>query len=111
MHLVNWENVKKPVLESGMQIRDPTLSNLALGGKLLWQLVCNKKHPVSQIFKKTYLHTGSLKILNWIILEKDPLFGICAEVVLNFLINISIEFLVTKDKLICGRIKLLETLC
>ena len=50
MHLVNWEIVKRPVLEGGLQIKDPGLSNLAMGGKLQWHLFSNKKYPVSQIF-------------------------------------------------------------
>ena len=63
MHLVNWEIVKRPVLDGGLQIRDPGLSNLAMGGKLLWQLFSNKKHPMSQIFWKKYLHGGTLRKL------------------------------------------------
>ena len=63
MHLVNWENVKKLVLEGGMQIRELALSNLALGGKLLWQLFSNKKHPVSQIFREKHFHGGSLRYI------------------------------------------------
>ena len=49
MDLVKWGIVKRPVLEGGLQIRDPGLVDLAMGGKLLWQLFFDKKHPVSQI--------------------------------------------------------------
>ena len=38
MHLVKWEIVKRLVLEGGLQIKDPGLFNIAMGGKLLWQL-------------------------------------------------------------------------
>ena len=69
MHLVNWEKVKNIVLEGGLQIKDSGLSNLALGGKLLWQLFSNKKHPVSQILWKKYLHGGTLRNLQ---LENTP---------------------------------------
>ena len=55
MHLVKWYIVKRLVLEGGLQIRDPRLANLAIGGKLLWQLFSNKKHPVSQILWKNIL--------------------------------------------------------
>ena len=61
MHLVKWEIVKRIVLEGRLQIRDLGLTNLAMGGKLLWQLFSNKKHPVSQIFWKKYLHGGNLR--------------------------------------------------
>ena len=36
MHLVSWEIIKRPISEGGLNIRDPELVNLALGGKLLW---------------------------------------------------------------------------
>ena len=52
MHLAKWDIVKRLVLEGGLQIRDQGLANLAMGGKLLWQLFSNKKHLVSQIFWK-----------------------------------------------------------
>ena len=60
MHLVNWETVKRPLLDGGLQFKDPELSNIAMGGKILWQLF-SKKHSVSQLLWKKYLHGGSLK--------------------------------------------------
>ena len=50
MHLVKWETIKRSVLDGGLQIKDPGLSNIAMGRKLLWQFFSNKKHPVSNIF-------------------------------------------------------------
>ena len=61
MHLVKWEIVKRPVLEGGLQIKDPGMSNIAMGGKLLWQLFSNKKHLVSHLLWKKYLHGGTLR--------------------------------------------------
>ena len=55
LHLVKWDIVKRPVLEGGLQIRDPGLANLAMGRKLLWQLFSNKKLLVSQFFWNKYL--------------------------------------------------------
>ena len=69
MHLVNWEIVKRHVLKGGLQIKDPGLSNLAMGDKLLWQLFSNKKHPGSQIFWKKYLHGGTLRNIQ---MENNP---------------------------------------
>ena len=63
MHLVNWDTVKRPVSEGGLQVKDPRLVNLAMGGKLLWQLFSNLSHPVSQIFWKKYLNGGALRNL------------------------------------------------
>ena len=67
MHLVNWETLKRPILEGGLQIRDLELANMALGGKLVWQLYLDKHHLVSKIFWKKYLKGGSqrnIKIVN-----------------------------------------------
>ena len=61
MHLVSWEVLKRPMIEGGLQIRDPGLANLAMSGKLIWKLYVNKNHTVSQIFRKTYLKGGSLR--------------------------------------------------
>ena len=35
LHLVSWDIVKRPLSEGGMQIRDPGLANLAMGGKII----------------------------------------------------------------------------
>ena len=60
MHLVKWDIVKRPVLEGGLEIRDPGLVNISMGGKLMWQLFSNRKHLVSQILWKKYLNGGTL---------------------------------------------------
>ena len=52
-----------------MQICDPGLENQAMGGKIIWQLFANKKHPVSKIFWMKYLKGGSLRNLK---AEKIP---------------------------------------
>ena len=63
MHLVNWDIVKIPVLEGGLQIRDPSMENIAMGEKILWQLFADQKHPVSQILSKKYLLGGTMRNL------------------------------------------------
>lgn len=59
MHLVNWDLVKRPTTEGGLQIRDPSLVNLVLGGKLLWKLVHEPKHPTSAILLSKYAQNSS----------------------------------------------------
>ena len=61
MHLVSWEILKRPIAEGGLQIRDPSLANLALGGKLLLKLYAEKNHLVSKIFRMKYLNGSSLR--------------------------------------------------
>eukprot|EP00253_Pinus_taeda_P034784 PITA_34784 len=68
-HLVSWEVVKKTMAEGGMQIRDPALVNLALGGKILWKMIHEPSHPVYRIpgnGKCTHLWLDS-------IMGKEPL--------------------------------------
>ena len=90
MHLVNWDILKRPTLEGGLQIRDPELANLALGGKLIWQLYSNKNHLVSMIFWRKYLKGGSLRNLNLLTSLQALQFGICTE---EELINFNIIFI------------------
>ena len=35
MHLVSWDILKRPTSEGGLEIRDPKLENMVLGGKLI----------------------------------------------------------------------------
>ena len=63
MHLVNWDIVKRPVIAGGLQIRDLRLTNLAMGGNMLWQLFSNKKHLVSHNFWKKNLKRETLRNL------------------------------------------------
>jgi hypothetical protein len=63
IHLVNWETVKKPKADGGLQIRDPTLVNLTLGGKILWTLINEPAHPVSVTLRAKYRVNKSLSNL------------------------------------------------
>ena len=63
MHLVSWDTLKKPISEGGLQIQDPGLYDLALGGKFLWQLYVDKHHPDIKIFRLKYLKGRSLRKL------------------------------------------------
>ena len=39
LYLVCWETIKKPISKGGLQIRDPGLANIALGRKIIWQMI------------------------------------------------------------------------
>ena len=41
-HLVSWEKIKKPRDEGGLHVHSLPTQNLALGAKLLWQLITGK---------------------------------------------------------------------
>eukprot|EP00253_Pinus_taeda_P014481 PITA_14481 len=63
IHLVKWDLVKRSIPEGGLQIRDPTLVNLAMGGKILWNLFKDPKHPVCEMLKSKYAHKVPLRNL------------------------------------------------
>ena len=62
-HLVRWDIMKKPMLEGGLNIRDPGMANFSLGGKIILNLYSNSSHPVSQLLRKKYLNDASLRNL------------------------------------------------
>lgn len=64
MHLANWDLVKRPILDGGLQIRDPALSNLSLGCKLLWKIYSDPTHPVSETLTAKYAQGISLRHLS-----------------------------------------------
>ena len=63
IHLVSWDILKRPMSEGGLQIHDPELENLVVGGKLISQLYADKNHSISKIFWMKYLKGGSLRNL------------------------------------------------
>lgn len=64
LHLVNWETVKKPIDDGGLDIRDPSLVNLALGSKILWKILKEPSHPVSLSLRTKYTNTADLRNLH-----------------------------------------------
>eukprot|EP00253_Pinus_taeda_P033982 PITA_33982 len=64
IHLVNWEVVKKTMVEGGLQIRDPALVNLAMGGKILWKLIHEPSHLISITLHTKYGLNKSLSNLH-----------------------------------------------
>jgi ribonuclease HI/exonuclease III len=65
MHLANWELVRRPIAEGGLQIRDPSLVNLAMGGKLLWQMAHEPKHPTNNTLLSKYARNSSYRNLQF----------------------------------------------
>jgi len=63
IHLVSWNKINKLLLEGGLQIRDVSSQNLAMGGKLLWNLVSGKPSWRKEVLWKKYFqgaHTNFL---------------------------------------------------
>lgn len=62
-HLVNWDLVKRPITEGGLQIRDPSLVNTTLGGNLLWKMIHDPSHPVSITLRSKYTNKAALRTM------------------------------------------------
>jgi hypothetical protein len=62
-HLVSWDTVKWPLREGGLQIRDPSLVNTALGCKILWKMHSDPTHPVSKTLMHKYIPNAKIRNL------------------------------------------------
>ena len=60
LHLVSWDKIKKPRDEGGLQIQSLHNQNLALGAKLLWQMITGKESWSKKALRKKYF-PGSKK--------------------------------------------------
>ena len=54
LHLVSWDKVTKSKMEGGLQIRDVATQNLAMGGKILWNMIIGKRTWSKKIIRKKH---------------------------------------------------------
>ena len=52
--MLNWNTVTTPKQHGGLGIRDPRLTNLAIGAKLWWGLVIKPKEWWAQVIRRKY---------------------------------------------------------
>jgi len=67
MHLVNWRKVKTPKMEGGLNIRDVASHNIAMGGKILWNMTAGKQTWSKHLLRKKYFSGSRDRFL-----EKPP---------------------------------------
>ena len=79
LHLVNWDKVKNPLLEGGLQIRDIASQNLALGYKLLWNIVSGKSSWSKRVLWKKYFQGKRTRCVDQPprVLKGSPIFMLC----------------------------------
>eukprot|EP00253_Pinus_taeda_P015908 PITA_15908 len=79
IHLVNWEILKRPFLVGGLQLRNLAAQNLALGSKILWNLVSGKASWSKRVLWKKYFQGQRLRCLDKPprLLKGSPIFNIC----------------------------------
>ena len=61
MHLVNWNTIRVPKSHGGLGIMDPSLSNIALGEKILWRLVTGRQAWWKKVIVHKYLGGDRLR--------------------------------------------------
>eukprot|EP00253_Pinus_taeda_P034931 PITA_34931 len=64
IHLVNWEFLKRPFLEGGLHLRNLAAQNLALGSKILWNLVSGNSSWSKRVIWKKYFQGQRLRCLD-----------------------------------------------
>jgi len=64
LHLVNWDTIKRPFMEGGLQMRELAAQNLALGSKILWNIVAGKTSWSNKVLWKKYFQGQRLRCLD-----------------------------------------------
>lgn len=79
IHLVNWETLKRPFLEGGLHLRNLAAQNLALGSKILWNLVSGNSSWSKRVIWKKYFQGQRLRCLDKPprSLKGSPIFNLC----------------------------------
>jgi hypothetical protein len=91
LHLISWSKVKLPKLEGGLNIRDVAAHNLAMGCKLLWQMITGKRTWSKQVLRKKYFRGDRDRCL-----ERppkgtkgSPIFLLCLRALSLFQVNLT----------------------
>ena len=86
LHLVSWEKIKKPYSEGGLQIRSIQAQNLAMGTKLLWQLISGISSWSRKVLWKKYFPGQRLRCLdnNHPHNKGTPIYKLCIKVLDHF---------------------------
>jgi hypothetical protein len=78
IHLVSWDKVKAPKREGGLQIRDVSMQNLAMGGKILWSMINGKASWSTKALWKKYFLGHKERCLDWppMTMKGSPIFNL-----------------------------------
>jgi exonuclease III len=87
LHLVRWDKVKKPKMEGGLHIRDVAVHNLAMGGKILWNMITGKRTWSKQILRKKYFIGDKERCLEkpTKVQKGSPIFTLCKRALPYFI--------------------------
>ena len=90
IHLVSWDKIKKPRDEGGLHVRSLPIQNLALGAKLLWQLITGKNSWSKEVLHKKYFPGPRKRCMDLHIpLKKgSPIYKLCIKALNPFKNNL-----------------------
>ena len=90
LHLVSWDKIEKPILEGGLQVRNIAVQNLALGSKLLWNLVSGHTSWSKKFLWKKYFQGSRSRCLEKPprTLTGSPIFKLCLTALDHFKYNL-----------------------
>lgn len=89
--LVSWDQVTLPYEKGGLSIKIPSLSNQALGLKLIWKILSGKGSWWVETIKRKYLSGPNSNILNEPIVDRPctPMWRLIKKVLPHFRENVS----------------------
>ena len=79
--LVSWKTIKLPWSEGGLQIRDLKSQNLAMGAKLLWNLLESNSSWSNRVLKKKYFPGPTLRCLDGdhVVKNGSVIYNVCKK--------------------------------
>ena len=89
--LVDWKTIKLPWSEGGLQIKDLKSQNLAMGAKLLWNLLEPKSSWSSRVLKKKYFPGPTLRCLDGdhVVKNGSAIYNVCKKTLPYFRAELS----------------------
>jgi hypothetical protein len=86
LHLVSWDKIQRPYREGGLQVRSIHAQNLAMGSKLLWQLVSGRSSWSKKVLWKKYFTGQRQRCLDKNPPNKkgSPIFKLCLKALEHF---------------------------
>jgi len=87
LDLVKWDKVTKPRMEGGLQIRNVAIQNIAMGGKILWNMITGKRTWSKQILRKKYFKGDKERCLEKPTKTQNgsPIFTLCKRALPHFI--------------------------
>jgi hypothetical protein len=87
LHLISWEKISNPILEGGLNFKNTHVQNLALGAKILWNLITGKPTWSKKVLWKKYFRGPRERCIDCPVLEKrgSPIFLLCQKLLPHFI--------------------------